>query len=247
MSSARLTEIVVGGERAPWERLGLVLESGAAVVGSVRIRVVPFLSPGIQTIGITPADSDSSADAAHVHDGACDHDHGPRPSFVDGAPVHTVPATSAPVPASAVPDRSGGADGREAVLDARVIDHVVLMTPDLERTCDAAAAATGAPLKRIREAGTVRQGFFRLGEVILEVVQSPQVAAGPARWWGLVLTVGDTPDSLVALCDRLGPEVISAPRPAVQPGRFIATVRAEVGLGVPVALISPDPRRTTTV
>jgi len=238
---SRLAEIIVGAERAPWERIGLTFVGGAATIGSVRLRVIPFLSPGIQTIGLTATETDD----AHVHDGTCDHDHGPRPSFIDGAPVHTVPD---------VQDRATAAGGAtvesgevSGVLDARVIDHVVLMTPDLERTCEAAAAATGAPLKRIREAGPVRQGFFRLGEVILEVVQSPQVPAGAATWWGLVITVGDGPDDLHAVCDRLGPDVIGAPRTAVQPGRFIATVRAEAGLGVPVALMSPDPRRTTTV
>lgn len=241
MSVSRVAEIVVGAERAPWERIGLTFVSGAAMIGSVRLRVLPFLSPGIQTIGLTP----STPESAHVHDGTCDHDHGPRPSFIDGAPVHMVPGQPD------LPNAAAGADAlpshASSVLDARVIDHVVLMTPDLERTCDAAAAATGVPLKRIREAGQVRQGFFRLGEVILEVVQSPQVPAGPATWWGLVITVGNGPDDLHAVCDRLGPEVIGAPRTAVQPGRFIATVRAELGLGVPVALMSPDPRRTTTV
>lgn len=237
MSSARIAEIVLGGERAPWERLGLGFVSGVARVGAVGIRVVPFLSPGIQTIGLL-GDAEDAPDRHHDHDGECDHNHGSRPSFIDGAPVHVVTSPEGEAFAPAVSER---------VLDARVIDHVVLMTPDLERTCGAASAATGAPLKRIREAGAVRQGFFRLGEVVLEVVQSPQVPAGPAAWWGLVITVGDGPDDLASVCERLGPEVIGVPRAAVQPGRFIATVRAEVGLGVPLALMSPDLRRTTTV
>ena len=40
-------------------------------------------------------------------------------------------------------------------------------------------------------------------------------------------------------CDRLGPDVVSLPKAAVQPGRFIATVRAAVGLGLPLALMTP--------
>ena len=140
MSSARIAEIVLGGERAPWERLGLAFVSGVAQVGAVGIRVVPFLSPGIQTVGLWH-DPDEAPDRHHDHDGECDHDHGPRPSFVDGAPVHVVTSPGAGAVTSA---ESAG------VLDARVIDHVVLMTPDLERTCGAASRATGAPLKRIR-------------------------------------------------------------------------------------------------
>jgi hypothetical protein len=115
---------------------------------------------------------------------------------------------------------------------AVTLDHVVVMTDDLMRTCDAIAAATGEPLKRIREAGGGRQqGFFRLGEAIIEVVGP---AAPEPSLWGLVLNVDDIHD----LCDRLGPDVVGLPKPAVQPGRFIATIRREVNLGTAVALMS---------
>jgi hypothetical protein len=50
-------------------------------------------------------------------------------------------------------------------------------------------------------------------------------------------------DDLDGLCERLGPAVISEPRPAVQPGRSIATVRSEVGLGVALAVMTPADRR----
>lgn len=144
---------------------------------------------------------------------------------IDGAPVH-----------ASAPPRPAPADSHP--LGAVRFDHVVLMTPALERTCAAVEAATGAPLRRVREAGPVRQGFFRLGEVILELVQPPQ-PVGPGQrdaacWWGVVIVVED----LDAACSRLGPEVIGAPRPAVQSGRAIATVRDEAGLGVPLALMS---------
>ncbi|MEZ5272408.1 MAG: hypothetical protein R2694_08895 [Ilumatobacteraceae bacterium] len=109
------------------------------------------------------------------------------------------------------------------------------MTSSLERTCAAIEAATAAPLKRIREAGAIRQGFHRLGELIIEVVESPQVTAPTAAFWGFVWNVGD----LHEVCVRLGPEVIGLPKAAVQPGRFIATVRAGLGLGVPLALMTP--------
>lgn len=115
-------------------------------------------------------------------------------------------------------------------------DHQVIMTSSLERTCAAIDAATGAPLKRVREPGHIRQGFHRLGGLIIEVVESPQVTSDVASFWGFVWNVTD----LAAVCDRLGPDVISAPKPAVQPGRLIATVRGGFGLGVPAALMTPS-------
>lgn len=122
------------------------------------------------------------------------------------------------------------------------IDHVVAFSPDLDRTVEVLEAA-GLSLRRIREeptpAGAPRQAFFRLGEVILEVVQQPPSApgfdaSGPARLWGLALNCSD----LEALAARLG-DVARGPRPAVQPGRQILTISRDAGLPVPVAFMSP--------
>lgn len=118
-------------------------------------------------------------------------------------------------------------------------DHVVVNTASLDRTCGAIEAATRAPLKRVREVGAIRQGFHRMGEAVIEVVESPTVQGSTASFWGLVWNV----DDLDALCARLGPSVIAPAKDAVQPGRRIATVRAEAGLGVPVALMTPPPPR----
>jgi hypothetical protein len=123
------------------------------------------------------------------------------------------------------------------------IDHVVAMTPALDRSVRALQAA-GLDLRRIREqptpAGAPRQAFFRLGAEILEVVQEPDgvverggAPARPARFWGLALAVDDL-DRAVA---SLGPHVGSI-RPAVQPDRRIATLRRAAGVAIPVALIS---------
>jgi hypothetical protein len=111
---------------------------------------------------------------------------------------------------------------------------VVVMTSSLERTCGAIEASTGAVLKRIREAGAIRQGFHRLGEVIVEVVESSQVTAPEAAFWGFVWNLRD----LHGACDRLGPDIMSLPKAAVQPGRFIATVRGSVGARLPLAFMS---------
>jgi hypothetical protein len=116
------------------------------------------------------------------------------------------------------------------------LDHVVVTTDSLERTSGAIAAATEAPLKRVREVGDLRQGFHRVGGgLIVEIVERTGLPVGPAWFWGLVLNVED----LDAAAARIGPDAISEPRAAVQPGRSIATVREEAELGLPVALMSP--------
>jgi hypothetical protein len=114
------------------------------------------------------------------------------------------------------------------------LDHVVVATPDLERTL-AALGSAGLDLRRVRDAQTARQGFFRAGEAIVEVV-GPRTrdGDGPARLWGLVVVVED----LDALGARLG-ETLGTARAAVQPGRRIATVSREAGLGTAVAFMTP--------
>lgn len=123
------------------------------------------------------------------------------------------------------------------------IDHVVAISSDLDRTV-AALQAAGLDLRRIREeptpAGAPRQAFFRLGAVILEVVQAPADAIErtggdrPAFFWGLAFVVPDLDSTVSGLGDR-----VSEARPAVQPGRRIATLRRSAGLSVPVALMTP--------
>jgi hypothetical protein len=116
------------------------------------------------------------------------------------------------------------------------IDHVVVSTPDLPRTF-AALQDAGLDLRRVREhSDTLHQGFFRLGEVILEVVGPPQPAGdGPARFWGLVAVVPDV-DVLAASAE---PELFGEPRAAVQEGRRIVTVSREAGLSVALAFLTP--------
>src|SRR6185312_374388 len=80
------------------------------------------------------------------------------------------------------------------------LDHVVAITPALERTV-AALQAAGLDLRRIREeptpAGAPRQAFFRLGPVILEVVQEPDEVVErdggdrAAFFWGLAFVAPD--------------------------------------------------------
>ena len=123
------------------------------------------------------------------------------------------------------------------------VDHVVAMSPSLDRTV-AVLVEAGLDLRRVREeptpAGAPRQAFFRLGDVILEVVQEPDEVLErnggpdrPARLWGLALLFADLPRAV----EMLGQDA-SPVRAAVQPGRQIATVRRSAGLSVPLALMS---------
>jgi hypothetical protein len=117
------------------------------------------------------------------------------------------------------------------------LDHVVVTTDALDRTCAALEQLTGAPRRRVREVGEIRQGFHRLGGggLIVEVVERAGLTPAPAWFWGLVINVEDL-DGAAAV---IGPDGIGDVIDAVQPGRRIATVRAELGLGVPVALMTP--------
>lgn len=125
------------------------------------------------------------------------------------------------------------------------LDHVVVFSPALDRTV-AALEAAGLSLRRIRDeptpAGAPRQAFFRLREVVLEVIQQPEpIDTGrPARLWGLAFAVED----LEALSRRLG-HPVGPVRDAVQAGRRIATAERDAGLGLPVAFMSAGRRRAS--
>lgn len=119
------------------------------------------------------------------------------------------------------------------------IDHLVLMTPDRARTVSA-LEAVGLDVRRTRDAGrtagvATTQTFFRLGDVVLEVV-APEVAAdGQSRFYGLAADV----DDIDALPARYG-ERLGHIKDAVQPGRRIATLHhKDFGLSVAVAFMTP--------
>lgn len=123
------------------------------------------------------------------------------------------------------------------------IDHVVLASPDLDRTTEA-FERLGVECRRIREIPgsdpAMQQRFFRFGPVILELVGTEAPTGdGPASIWGFAFTV----DDIDAAAAHLGP-ACGAPKVAVQPGRRIATVRTrDLGISLPVALMTAPPPR----
>jgi len=210
----RLVELVISADPPAWRDAGFAVDDdGVSQIGLVRLRLDATLGAlGVRSWSFTAAPDTG-------------------PTDLDGLPTGhgEAPANAAP------PDLHP--------IGAAVIDHVVVLTPDLARTVAAIETGLGVPLRRTRDAGSsgasgtpMRQAFFRLGEVVLEVVggAEPDPRGGPARWYGIAITVRD----LDAAVRRLG-ERVGAAKPAVQPGRSIATVREHAGLGLPVALMSP--------
>lgn len=182
-----------------------------ARLGDVTLKVDPRLSPGLRHIEVVDW-LDPAADIKGlpiVH--VDDRDHARDPAHED-SPVFTL--------------RFVG------------VDHVVVLADDVRAACASIESASGSPLKRVKEGERGVQGFFRMGSVILEVVErrlaEPGSGASGCALWGFVVTVENL-DRVVA---HLGPDVIGSPRPAVQPGRSIATVRSGAGLGVPLAMMS---------
>jgi hypothetical protein len=145
-------------------------------------------------------------------------------SSIDGLPTRVID--------QAVHRAVGGLREHDHPNGAIAVDHVVILTPDFDRTADAVAAA-GMPLRRLAERNGARQGFRRLGPAIMEIVQAAE--AGETRFWGLVVIVSD----LDALAERLG-DLLRDVRPAVQPGRRIAPLRSKAGLGPAVAFMDPS-------
>jgi hypothetical protein len=202
---ARISELVVGGGAQNWALIGISFDlENCAALGDVVLRLDTSQAPGLHSWVLHGADVSILS--------------------IDGV-VTAHEIDQSPRSASPQSDFELGVIG---------VDHVVINTPDLMRTSDSLTAATGAPLKRVRDAGNnVQQGFHRLGSVVVEIVTAPTMSQGVASLWGFVLNVKD----IHAVANHVGPDVLSIPKPAVQAGKLIATFRSSVGLGVPVALM----------
>lgn len=207
-----IDEILVGDPPEAWEAAGFAVdEDGTCRIGAVRVRLVGR-DGGKRILGW----SLRGAPAARLADGR-----------LDGLPT----TVSEREPAEPAVHPNG----------ARYIDHVVLLSPDLPRTI-AALDAIGLTPRSERETSTygapMRQVFFRMGEVILELVGGAEPGEGDPGFFGLAITV----DDLGAVQELLG-EHLGEVKDAVQEGRQIATVRhRDLGMSVATALMSPEPR-----
>jgi hypothetical protein len=209
-----IDELVIADSPEAWREAGFDVEAEAFEIGSVRIRLAGQ-DAGRGIVACSMRDVENESP--------------------DGLPVAR--STAAPRPARTGPHPNG----------AYALDHLVAFSPSLERTVPALEEA-GLDLRRIRDeptpAGAPRQAFFRLAEVILEVIELPPGSReernpdSPARFWGLAFQVNDLDQTAAYLGERLG-----APRDAVQTGRRIATLRRDAGLAPGIAFMTPEPAR----
>jgi hypothetical protein len=205
-----IDEILVGDPPDAWEAAGFTVDDdGTCRIGTVRVRLLGR-DGGKRILGWSLRGVPSGL----LADGS-----------LDGLPT----SPSAADPASGATHPNG----------AQHIDHVVLLSPDLGRTT-AALEELGVPTRGERDTDTygapMRQVFFRLGEVILEVVGQPEASGtGDPGFFGLAITVSDLDATAVLLGEHLGQI-----KDAVQEARRIATVRhRDLGMSVATALMSP--------
>jgi hypothetical protein len=208
-----IDEILVGDPPEAWEAAGYTVDDdGSCRIGGVRVRLVGR-DGGKRILGWSLRGTPAARLAAGVLDGV--------PTTASEAP----PVEPAPHP--------NGAQG---------IDHVVLLTPNLPRTI-AALDGIGLSPRGERDSDTygapMRQVFFRLGEVILELIGQPDSEGeGDPGFFGLAITVADLDATAGLLGEHLGQA-----KDAVQEGRRIATLRhRDLGMSVATAFMSPEPR-----
>ena len=212
MSAVTIATIDVADPPDAWQRAGFTVDDeGTCVVGHVRVRLVGREGDRkrIQSWSLRGVPDDTRS--------------------IDG-----LATSSSDEP---MPEPGTHANGTE------LIDHLVIMSPDVDRTI-AALNAVGLATLRTRHVDPeqygfeARQTFFRLGEVVLELIgpNEPQ-GDGPAAFFGLAYTVHDI-DALPALYG----EHLGRVKDAVQPGRRITTLHhKELGMSVATAFMSPEP------
>jgi len=203
-----IEELEIADPADAWRQAGFSVDSDAVCrVGGVRIRLVGR-ARGAGIVGWSLRGLPSNGSVGDL----------------DGIPTTTSSALAA-APAA-------HANGVTA------IDHIVLLSPDLGRTVES-LVSIGVHPRRERDAELggrpVRQIFFRLGEVIVEVVGSPEtVSEGPSTLWGITYVAADIDATASFFGDRTTPV-----KEAVQPGRRITTLRHhELGISVRSAIIS---------
>lgn len=229
--TAQLVSLHVADVTGAWDAAGFTIIDDQVRLGATTIDLIGSQAEdrrgitGWRLSGVTPAGHDEHT----VH----------LPEQLDGLPTTFLRQAGA---GSDDPGPPGSDEPPTAHPNGAIgIDHVVLSTPDLERTI-AAMSAVGVQCRRIREteadARPMRQAFFRLGPSIVEVVSGADGSGtsaedDPATFFGLAIDVEDLDETVALLGDG-----ISRPKAAVQPGRRIATLRhRSFDMSVAVALM----------
>jgi len=207
-----IDEILVGDPPEAWAAAGYAVDDdGTCRIGHVRVRLVGR-DGGKRILGWSLHD----APPARLADGV-----------LDGIP--TTASDAEPCEPAEHPN------------GAQHIDHVVLLSPNLERTIEALAGLGVVPRGERRTdtyGAPMRQVFFRLGEVILELVGGEEPGEGDPGFFGIAVTVADLDATAALVAPHIG-EI----KDAVQEGRRIATLRhREFGMSVATAFMSPEPR-----
>ena len=228
----RLLSITVSDAPGTWAGLGFTLDGISARIGATAV-----VCSGDE------ADSNSPGGRG-VTDWMLTADDGPLPERIDGLLTGSrTLGDAAPVVPPTSPRHVNG---------VFAIDHLVVMTPDVDRTVSA-LEDLGIECRRRREAAAygrtaMRQAFFWLGNphgapndrVILEVVGpeilDPAKANDPAKFFGIALTCRDLDETAAFFGDLMKPPV-----DAVQSGRRIATLSSRAGSDVAIAFMSPHP------
>jgi hypothetical protein len=201
---ARLVALHAGGQRSPWQSIGLTCDDATCLLSDVLL-----LFSG-NDAGLTGWTISSDKDDVVSVDGI-------PTTLVSQFPSHPIQSTI----------------GSQRIVG---LDHVVVNTDDIDRTCSAITEVLGVEVRRERQLGNgAVQRFHKLENTIIEVVSGPHVTTPGASLWGMVVSV----DDLFDYCEEVGDAVTSPPKKATQPGRYISTVRSRVGLNIPFALMTP--------
>jgi hypothetical protein len=210
-----LVGLDAAGTADAWAAAGFAVVDGTVAIGAVRIAI------GVGHRGV----------AAWTLAGIPDTDE------VDGLPTRVVSD-------GAVSERAGTGVLPVHPNGATLIDHLVIFSPDDERTIGA-LVALGFDVRRVRDDARpgLRQTFLRAGEVILELVAradaAPPAEPQPAQFFGIACTVSD-----IDACASLLGDALGGIKDAVQAGRRIATLHGRaIGLDVPIAFMSAEPRQ----
>lgn len=131
-------------------------------------------------------------------------------------------------------------------IGATHIDHIVIRSTDSAATAAHFSRLLAAPIRRtMTRPGTgAHLEFMKFGEIILEFAGPPQPEQGEprAQLAGFVLCVRDIHAAVAEL--RAHGIPVGDPKPAVQPGALIATLRGGTH-GVPLAIMQYDALPTT--